>query len=119
MSGNVRAEWMGDKIKGLVRKGAAQGLLDGAEVAKEASLKQVPRETERLANSAYADVDESTLISIVGYDDPRDIKTIKQHEDLTYRHPRGGSAKFLENPVKASGNAAYAKLAARLRQALA
>ena len=114
----VRAKWMGDTVKGAVRRGAVRGLLEGAEVAKAASVEQVPRETDRLMNSAYTDVDESTLISIVGYDDPRDIKTIKQHEDLTYNHPRGGNAKFLENPVKASGNAAYAKLAAQLRQVL-
>lgn len=113
---DTRVEWRGDLIKGRLREGAARGLLEGAEVAKEASVMQVPRESGRLRDSAYAAVDSSTLISIVGYDDPRDVKTIKQHEDLSYRHPRGGSAKFLENPVRASGNAAYARLAARIRQ---
>lgn len=115
---SVKVQWMGDQIKGQARKAAARGLLDGVEVAKQASLAMVPVETGRLRSTAYTDVDEDTLIGIVGYDDPRDVKTIKQHEDLSYRHPRGGQAKFLETPVRASGSAAFAKLAAAMRGAL-
>lgn len=110
--------WMGEQIKGIVRQAAAWGLLEGAQVAKEASLAMVPRETGALADSAYVDVDPDTLISIVGYDEVRDVKTIKEHEDLTYKHPRGGQAKFLEIPVKQCGNSAAMKLASRLRGVL-
>lgn len=96
---SVRGEWMGDQIKGQVRKAAAQGLHYSAQNLLDKSLAVVPRETAELAGSGGTDVDESTLIASVYYDDARDIKTIKQHEDLTYHHPRGGEAKFLEKPA--------------------
>lgn len=115
---SVRTEWRGDEIKGVVRRATAQGLKEGVEVAKEASVKVAPRLTNELRESAYTDVDESSLIGIVGYDVPRDIKTIKQHEDLSYYHPAGEQAKFLEQPVKQVQGQAQAKLAAQLRRVL-
>lgn len=117
MSG-VKVEWMGDKIKGLVRQGATRGLLAGAEVVKAAAVAQTPVESGDLKKSATADVDSGTLISAVAFSDTRRIKVIKQHEDLSYRHPNGGNAKFLENAAKEAGNSAYQKLAASLRQVL-
>lgn len=116
---SVRVEWRGDEIKGVVRKATVRGLKAGVEVAKEASVKVAPLLTGELRESAYTDVDESSLIGIVGYDVPRDIKAIKQHEDLSYHHPAGEKAKFLEGPVKESQAAAQAKLAAALRGVLA
>lgn len=113
----IMARWRGDEIKGIVRRAAVAGLREGVELAKERSISLAPIETGELKAKAYTDVDENTLIGIVGYDLPRDIKTIKQHEDLSYHHPRGGQAKFLEEPVKQSGSEAQAKLAARMRAA--
>lgn len=115
---SVRMEWRGDEIKGLVRDATVRGLKDGVEVAKEASVKLAPLLTGELRASAYTDVDPVSLIGIVGYDVPRDIKAIKQHEDLSYRHPAGETAKFLETPVKESQAQAQAKLAMQLRRVL-
>lgn len=112
------ARWRGDEIKGLVRKAAVGGLLEGVKVAKERAVEAAPVDTNELRESAYVDVDENTLIAIVGFEEARDIKTIKQHEDLTYKHPRGGGPKFLENPVKRSGREAHSKLAAALRRVM-
>lgn len=97
---SVRSEWMGEQVKGQVRKAAAQGLHYSAQNLLDKSLPLAPRETAAMAGSAGTDIDERTLIASVYYDDARDIKTIKQHEDLSYRHPRGGQAKFLEKPAK-------------------
>ena len=59
------------------------------------------------------------MIAIAGYDDPRDVKTIKQHEDLTYHHPAGEQAKFLEAPLKDFGAAGLtAAVAAQVRKVL-
>lgn len=99
----VRSEWLGDQVKNQVRAAAARGLLQGADDVIEASRAVAPRETGELRQSAYTGVDESSLIAIAGYDVPRDIKTIKQHEDLTYRHPSGEQAKFLEKPLRSFG----------------
>ena len=102
---NIRGEWMGDQVKGAVRRAVADGLLEGATEVIESSKKVAPRKTGRLRDSGYSDVDSNTLIAIAGYDDPRDIKTIKQHEDLSYHHPAGEQPKFLEGPLRAFGGA--------------
>lgn len=114
----VRAEWFGDRISQQVRKAAADGLLAGANVVKPKSQAVAPLKTAELRGSAYTDVDPSTLIAIVGYDVPRDIKAIKQHEDLSYHHPAGEQSKFLEGPLKASAGEVNSKVANALRRVL-
>lgn len=115
---DVQVQWMGDKIKGLKRRAAVEGLREGAEAIKNAAVDMIPVETSVLKGTAYADVDPNTLISIAGVDDARDIKAIKQHEDLSYNHPRGGQAKFLEKAVKAAEGGAMGNLAAQISRAL-
>jgi hypothetical protein len=95
----VRMEWYGDQIKGQLRASAAAGLLAGAEIVRAKSQPVVPREHGKLAASAKAEVDPNTLIAVVSYDAERFAKLFKQHEDLTYRHPGGEQAKFLEEPL--------------------
>lgn len=116
---SVKVEWMGQAVRGKVRAAAVAGLQAGVDYAKEQSVQIAPRLTGELRASAYTGVDRSTLIGIVGYDVPRDVKAIKQHEDLSYHHPSGEQSKFLEDPVKAAGPVAHRKLAAELRKAFA
>lgn len=112
----VKSVWLGDKIKGRVRLAAVGGLLQTARHVKNESQRIVPRKTDDLHNAAYADVDPDTLIAIAGYDVQRDIKTIKQHEDLSYRHPQGESAKFLEKPLQQAQQLHNQNLSRVLRQ---
>lgn len=112
----TRSAWYGDRIKGLVRVAAVNGLLTTARQVSEKSKAIAPRRSGELRESAYADVDEKTLIAIAGFDVQRDIKTIMQHEDLGYRHPQGESAKFLEKPLLESQGAHNQNLADVLRQ---
>lgn len=113
----VSFEWLGEQAKAAARRGASRGLLKAAEEIKEASLEVVPRRTDLLAASAGTSVSDGGLVASVYYDDPRDIKTIKQHEDLSYHHPAGESAKFLEKPFKAARGTAAA-LAAEIAREL-
>lgn len=115
MTGSVRGEWYGDKIQGQVRAGVVSALQQTADEVILESRQMAPRDTNELAASAYTGVDPRTLIAIMGYDAARDIKSIKQHEDLTYRHPPGESAKFLEKPLKAARSRAGARIAQVLR----
>lgn len=112
---NIRIEWLDDQVKGAVRSGAADVLLDIANDVITQSLTMVPRDTPELASSAYTDMDRDSLIAIAGYGAPRDVKAIEQHEDLTYQHPPGKSAKFLEKPLHAARSKAAWKLAEGLR----
>ncbi len=67
---------------------------------KGASQRLAPIDTGDLRGSAYATTrDKSTgLEGEVGYPLPY---AVRQHEEVGYRHPKGGQAKYLEEPFKA------------------
>lgn len=89
----------------------------------EESLKQVPRDTETLASTAFYEVNRRmatknyTYEGVIGYAgmagsganhdrlNPKSRAMVSSyafrvHEDLSAQHPNGGKAKFLEDPVK-------------------
>lgn len=98
------------------------------------SLKQVPRDTGTLASTAFYDVVRNratkryTYQGVVGYAgtagsgasfDKLNPKSgsnvsdyaVRVHEDLDAKHPNGGKAKFLEDPVRAYGNERFSRVA--------
>lgn len=106
-----RFEWHGALAKDAVRRGARAGIAETAQEILRASLRVVPRETDALASAAGTDIDPVQPEGTVYYDDARDVKTIKQHEDLSYHHPPGETAKFLERPARAARGAFAASVA--------
>lgn len=46
------------------------------------------------------------------------VYAARQHEELAWRHPKGGKAKYLEDPLKASAARYEATLAAAVGRAL-
>lgn len=95
-------DWRGDRAKDAVRRGARAAVQRTADAILAASLQVVPRRTSALAEAAGTSMADYLPVGTVYYDDARDVKTIKQHEDLTYYHPPGESAKFLERPARAA-----------------
>ena len=102
-----------------VNRGSYEAIKHACETIKEMSLKQVPRDTNTLANSFFYEIAGSQINSrlqeeysaIIGYggnNDPINPKTDRRaseymivvHEDLSAYHPIG-KAKFLEDPVRA------------------
>lgn len=100
----------------------------------EESLKQVPRDTGTLASTAFYDVSRNMLTKrytyqgVVGYagsagggtsHDRLNPKSganvssyaVRVHEDLDAKHPNGGKAKFLEDPVRAYGSNRFKRVA--------
>ena len=59
------------------------------------SQKLAPVDTGDLRGSAFAEVDG--LDGTVGFTEPY---ALRQHEEVGYRHPKGGEAKYLETPYK-------------------
>lgn len=62
-----------------------------------------PIEYGDLRGSAFDEVDG--LDATIGFTEPY---ALRQHEEITYRHPKGGQAKYLENPYKENAGK-YAK----------
>lgn len=100
----------------------------------EDSLAQVPRDTGTLASTAFYTVQRRmatknyTYEGIVGYagmagagyaTDKVNEKSraavsayaYKVHEDLSAKHPNGGKAKFLEDPVRAYATSRFKRVA--------
>lgn len=79
------------RIKGVTTK----SLIDVAMDLKSKSVPLAPVDTGSLRASAY--VDPRNNYVEVGYNEKY---AIKQHESLDFNHPRGGQAKYLEQPFK-------------------
>lgn len=63
------------------------------------SVQEAPLDTADLRGSGFTEVDGTT--TTVGY---TQIYATRQHEELEYNHPRGGKAKYLEDPLNQNIN---------------
>ncbi|MFF7295311.1 hypothetical protein [Streptomyces sp. NPDC008265] len=97
------------------RAGAVRGLRLAAEHILTESRKRVPIEEATLERSGTATVDEADLTAAVSYDTPY---AVRQHEELTYRHDAGRTAKYLEGPMAEQAGQAAEIIAAQLRRSL-
>ncbi|MFD3829731.1 hypothetical protein [Streptomyces sp. NPDC058621] len=105
----------GDAVLRGTRAGALRGLRLAAEHVLTESRKRVPIEEATLERSGTASVDESSLTATVSYDTPY---AVRQHEELTYQHDAGRTAKYLEGPMTEQADQAAAIIAAQLRRSL-
>ncbi len=89
--------WYGDEVEEDTIEAAKQALLQSAMHLQGESIQEAPVETGDLRGNCA--IDDSKLDSdkevYVGYS----LRYAKrQHESLDFSHPRGGKAKFLEDP---------------------
>lgn len=115
MTQRTRLRWNGDAILAAARQGAARGLRLGAEHVLEASRRRVPIEEATLERSGTATVDEAALTAAVAYDTPY---AVRQHEEMTYQHDAGRTAKYLELPMSEEADAVGEIIAAQVRRSL-
>jgi hypothetical protein len=88
--------WHGPKATAAAKRGAARGLLLGAEHVLEEANRIVPHEEGTLQGSGIASVDEGALRGAISYDT---VYAVRQHEELTWVHDDGRQAKYLETPL--------------------
>lgn len=104
--GKYDIKWYGEKVKKATKRAAAKALIKCAAHLQGESLKQVPWATGDLGGScniSHVKEESERIWLTVGYDTPY---AIKQHEDLTLRHPDprnplsvpGRKPKYLEDP---------------------
>ncbi|MFE6408150.1 hypothetical protein ACFVOR_14590 [Streptomyces sp. NPDC057837] len=115
MPQNVRLRFNGAPAARELRAAAARGLYLGAEHVLGKSNEVVPLDEAELQRSGTASVDPPSLTSMVSYDTPY---AARQHEELTWRHAPGRTAKYLENSLNAARPEVAALIAAELRRAL-
>jgi len=94
---SYQLDWKGDKIADAIRKETKASLLKAAEDLKKESSAQAPIDKGDLRADCAIDSSklDSDLTIAIGYS--LDY-AMEQHENLDFNHPKGGKAKFLEDP---------------------
>lgn len=105
--------WRGPEITQRVKGATRQALGKGAAYLLAQTIPRTPIRDGPLRASGGTDVDDDT--ASVFFDTPY---AARQHEELGWRHPKGGQAKYLENTVLEERGNAQAIVAAEVRRAL-
>lgn len=93
----IKSSWHGDAAKRAYERGAMTGLEVAADLVLSRSKAVVPWEESTLMRSGGTDRDR--LKATVYFDTEY---AVIQHEEVSYRHKPGRTAKYLENPLNAS-----------------
>lgn len=87
------------KAMGLVEEEIAKAAIKGMRTTAlnilGESQKLVPIDTGILQKSGSIKVNQGALTATISYNTPY---ALKQHEDVSLNHPKGGEAKYLERP---------------------
>ncbi|MBA9003734.1 minor capsid protein [Thermomonospora cellulosilytica] len=109
----VRMTWNGPQVQAAEREAAERGVALAAEHLLGASRQRVPLEEGTLERSGVASTDG--LEGAVSYDT---VYAVRQHEELTWRHDPGRTAKYLEGPLEEESAVMLEIVAAQIRRAL-
>ena len=92
-----------------------------AEGIMTQSKEIVPIDTTTLRQSGTVllpEVQDGKVSVTMGYGGNAEDYALKQHEDLTLFHPNGGTAKFLEIPLKQAAGGMLTRIAADIKKAV-
>lgn len=102
--GELGAAWA-DKI--------LKGLQDAGEYILGEAVDIVPLDTSDLSNSGRAMVDEANFRCVISFNTPY---AVEQHENMTYAHAPGRTAKYLEIPLMTSAPTVLQLIKARMEE---
>lgn len=105
--------WRGQQVKAAMRGAATRGLVDGADHLLQVSQTEVPVDEGTLRGTGAVHIVTDTKVA-VSYDTPY---AVRQHEELGYRHPKQGKAKYLEDPMRSEAPEVRRLVQAAIRRA--
>jgi len=113
----IKSNWFGGLAIRDEVDGAKLGLKKAASDLKRKSSETAPVDTGDLRGNCAIDGSalDSELIERVGYSLPY---ALKQHETLGYKHPKGGKAKYLEDPFNQNKGKYIDYIAKQIKNAL-
>ena len=87
-----------DQIMAKIKKGAAEGIAEGARAIEATAVARAPFRDGDLRNSANTQPVPGSegLAQAVSFNI---VYARRQHEETTWNHPRGGQAKYLESAM--------------------
>ena len=106
--------WRGNQVADAAREAGRVGVRLAAEYIRSEAQQQAPIDTGMLRASATVKDVDSDKVS-VGFYTPY---AVRQHEELGYRHPKGGKAKYLEDPLRDGAQTVQGIVAAQVRRAM-
>ena len=102
-----------EAVLARIEAAGVAALHEAAEFIGGAADAQTPKDTGALVESRQIEVDDNH--AVISYNTPY---AHRQHEDLTYNHPNGGNAKYLENPMRSDAEVVIEILARSIGRAL-
>jgi hypothetical protein len=87
-------EWYGDKVQRKIVASILDTLESTADELLRKANETIPFETGALAQSGQVDIEPAALKAVVSYNTPY---AIRQHEDVSLRHPNPLSANSSPN----------------------
>jgi len=93
---DVDITYHGDRVLAQIEAGAWEGLVRAAEHLLEVSSELAPHEEGDLARSGTVTPNRRAYRVSVSY---HRVYARRQHEELTWRHAPGKTAKYLEGPM--------------------
>jgi len=88
-------KWHGEEAERLIRQAAMEAINTGAEAILTDAIDEAPIKSGTLRRSGGVSWGLDRESVYVSFSTPY---ARRQHEELDYRHPRGGKAKYLEDP---------------------
>ena len=100
-----------------IQAAVERAVRDSATEVLAQAKREVPRELGTLKRSGVKQVTRAgdRVVAEISFNTPY---AAVQHEDRTFRHPRGGKAKYLEDPIKQYAPKFKARLERALREGL-
>ncbi|MEU5838776.1 hypothetical protein ABZ820_34645 [Streptomyces diacarni] len=112
MTQYARVRWQGHRLwTSRGRRAASQGLERALEHTLGESRKRVPLEEGTLERSGRVNV--NGLEGAISYDT---VYAVRQHEEVTWRHLPGRTAKYLEIPMNSERDTMLRLMAVPLRR---
>lgn len=113
MGVRVWFSWHDSAARAAERAGEERGLADAADHLLAVSQRRVPLEMGPLQSTGVASVDHPHAAVSYGT-----VYARRQHEELTWRHAPGRTAKYLEGPLTEQAAVLRDLIAAGAREAL-
>ena len=111
----MKLEWNGDEIITEVKARIRAGIMEGANAVATASKELTPVLDGVLRASTTSIDPVDTGNEIVGGVGNNVIYAARQHEELGWKHPRGGQAKYLETAMTQNEDAVRQTLANHIK----
>lgn len=105
--------WDGARVSKEIREAATAALQEAGEIILGESNRHVPLDIGDLEASGEVSTDAREVQANISYDRPY---AVAQHENLSYKHKAGRTAKYLENAVKKMAGTVITRLAETLKK---